>query len=160
VLLGFGGNYDFSHCTVASWSNSYILHKDPVLIVTNYIKNGNIVTTSNCTASFKNCIFWGENGTTEDEVVTDKQGNTTFNVSFQNCLWKVKNKPANVNENGIIVDPPLFDSINTQTRIYNFRLRDESPAINRGIATGITIDLDGQPRNVGGAPDLGCYEKR
>ena len=52
--------------------------------------------TSNCTASFKNCIFWGENGTAEDEVVTDKQGNTTFNVTFQNCLWKVKNKPANV----------------------------------------------------------------
>src|SRR5439155_5806429 len=24
-----GGNYNFPHCTVASYSNSYILHKDP-----------------------------------------------------------------------------------------------------------------------------------
>ncbi|OQP58487.1 choice-of-anchor Q domain-containing protein [Niastella populi] len=160
ILLGYGGNYDFTHCTVASWSNSYILHKDPVLVITNYIKNGNVVSTFNCTASFTNCIFWGENGTAEDEVVTDKQGNSTFNVNFQNCLWKVKNNPANVSASNIIAnDPPLFDSINTQLKTYNFRLRSESPAINRGAATGITIDLDGELRN-NGAPDLGCYEKQ
>ena len=33
--------------------------------------------------------------------------------------------------------------------MYNFRLQPESPAINKGVNTGITIDLDGQLRNVG-----------
>ncbi|THU37171.1 hypothetical protein FAM09_19670 [Niastella caeni] len=160
ILLGYGGNYEFMQCTAASYSNSYLLHKDPVLVVTNYIKDGNTIHTANCTASFKNCIFWGENGTTEDEVVTDKQGSTTFNITFQNCLWKVKNNPGNVNASSIIANQtPLFDSINTQLRAYNFRLQGESPAINKGTSTGLTIDLDGLPRNVG-APDLGCYEKQ
>jgi hypothetical protein len=160
VLLGYGGNYDFSQCTVATYSSSYLLHKDPVLVVTNYTKNGNAVLTANCIARFRNCIFWGENGTTEDEVVTDKQGSTVFNVTFQNCLWKVKNKPANVTTSNIIDDKaPLFDSVNTQLKIYNFRLRDESPGINQGMSTGITIDLDGKSRPVG-LYDLGCYEKQ
>lgn len=161
VLLGYGGQYDFNHCTVASFSNSYILHKDPVLLVTNYVKDGNTILTAGCTAGFKNCIFWGENGTVEDEVVTDKQGATIFNINFQNCLWKVKTAPTNVTATSIIDKlPPLFDSISTQLKFYNFRLRDESPAINAGVATSATIDLDGLPRNVGGKPDLGCYEKQ
>ncbi|WP_205511726.1 choice-of-anchor Q domain-containing protein [Longitalea arenae] len=160
ILLGYGGTYDFSQCTAASYSNSYILHKDPVLIMTNYLKEGNSINTWSLNASFRNCIFWGENGTAEDEVVTDKQGNTPFNVNFQNCLWKVKNNPAFVNASNIIANQsPLFDSINTQSRIYNFRLRDESPAINSGTNAGVTIDLDGRSRPVG-LPDLGCYEKQ
>lgn len=161
ILLGYGGTYDFSHVTAASWSNSYILHKDPVLTVTNYYKDGDNIVTSNCTASFKNCIFWGENGTVDDEVVTDKQGSTTFNVSFQNCLWKVKNSPANVTATNMAVNAsPLFDSINTTIKYYNFRLQDGSPAIDKGINTGISIDLDGKPRPAGPFPDLGCYEKQ
>jgi hypothetical protein len=160
LVLLLGGNYDFSQVTAAAYSNSYILHKDPVLTVTNYYKDGNNLYTDNCTASFKNCIFWGENGTTEDEVVTDKQNNASFNVTFQNCLWKVKNNPAYINSSSIIANQsPLFDSINTQSRLYNFRLQDGSPAINKGTNTGITLDLDGNPRPVG-AYDLGCYEKQ
>ncbi|WP_315824928.1 choice-of-anchor Q domain-containing protein [Paraflavitalea speifideaquila] len=42
--------------------------------------------------------------------------------------------------------------------MYNFRLKEESPALNKGKATTLTIDLDGNPRPVG-LPDLGCYEK-
>ncbi|MBO9199249.1 MULTISPECIES: choice-of-anchor Q domain-containing protein [Niastella] len=161
IILGYGGNYDFSHITAATWSNTYIMHKDPVLVVTNYTKDGNKISTDNCTASFKNCIFWGENGTTEDEVVTDKQGQSLFNVSFQNCLWKVKNQPANVTATNIIANQsPAFDSINTQLKFYNFRLSENSPAINKGANLGVTFDLDGKPRPVGNAADLGCYERQ
>jgi hypothetical protein len=160
VLLAYGGQYNFSHCTVASYSNSFILHKEPVLRVTNYIKDGNNILTANLNASFTNCIFWGENGIAEDEVITDKQGTTAFNASFQHCLWKVKNNPANITSSGIIANTsPLFDSVDTQKRYYDFRLKAESPAINKGQATTLTIDLDGNNRNIG-LPDLGCYEKK
>jgi hypothetical protein len=56
--------------------------------------------------------------------------------------------------------PPMFDSINTQLKYYNFRLQPGSPAIDKGVNTGISIDLDGKPRPVGLLPDLGCYEKQ
>jgi len=161
VILAKGGDYQFTHCTVASFSNSYILHRDPVLFVSNYILVNNIPVTANLSAAFRNCIFWGQDGTVEDEVVVAKNGNTTFNVSFNENLWKVLNTPANITSTGIINNQnPVFDSINTTKRLYSFRLKDDSPAKNKATNAGVTIDLDGKPRPVGIAPDLGCYEKQ
>ena len=161
VILAKGGDYQFIHCTVASFSNSYILHRDPVLFVSNYILVNNSPVTANLSALFRNCIFWGQDGTVEDEVVVAKSGTTTFNVNFDYALWKVKNPPANVITNQVINDQyPAFDSINTSKRYYSFRLKDESPAKNKATNTSIPIDLDGNPRPVGTAPDLGSYERQ
>ncbi len=160
IILAYGGAYDFTHCTSVALSNSFLLHKEPVLLVTDFIKQDNTILTANINATFRNCIFWGENGTVDDEVITSKQGNTSFTVNFQNCLWKAKNNPANSTTSNIIVNQnPLFDSVNTQRRIYDFRLKDESPAKNKGITTSISTDLDGKPRAVG-LPDLGCFERQ
>jgi hypothetical protein len=159
VILAYGGKYNFTHCTVVAYSNAFILHKEPVLLVTDFIKQGNTILTAVLNASFTNCIFWGDNGTTEDEVVTNKQG-TAFSASFQNCLWKVKTNPANIISGGIIANQnPVFDSINTQKNYFDFRLKENSPAINKGTATPLSIDLTGNPRAVG-APDLGSYERQ
>jgi len=161
VVLAKGGDYQFTHCTVATFSNSYILHRDPVLYVSNYVLVNNVPDVKALTAVFRNCIFWGQDGTVEDEVVVTKSGSTTFNVNFDHDLWKVKNMPANITSTAIINNQhPEFDSINTSKRIYNFRLKDESPAKNQATNAGVTIDLDGKPRPVGIAPDLGCYEKQ
>jgi hypothetical protein len=160
LVLALGGNYQFTHCTMASVSSSFIAHKDPALYVSNYLLQGTTLFTDNLVASFKNCIAWGANGTVDDEVVVGKQGTNSFSVSFDNCLWKVKNNPANITANNIIANQdPLFDSINVQKSIFSFRLKDGSPAINKGIATATTLDLDGNPRPVG-LPDIGCYEKQ
>jgi len=161
VILAKGGDYQFTHCTVASFSNSYIPHRDPVLFVSNYILVNNSPVTANLSASFRNCIFWGQDGTVEDEVVVAKSGATTFNVSFNENLWKVVNTPSNITSTGIINNQnPVFDTINTVKRLYSFRLKDESPAKNKATNAGVIIDLDGKPRPVGIAPDLGCYEKQ
>jgi len=160
LLLVQGGNYRFDHCTVAAYSNSFILHKDPVLLLSNFITVNNIPVTADLNAVFRNCIFWGENGTVEDEVVVAKSGNTLFNVNFDHNLWKVINTPAHVTMNQIINNqPPLFDSVNIAKRFYSFRLKDGSPAVHAGIGSPVTIDLDGNPRPVG-LPDLGCFEKQ
>jgi hypothetical protein len=160
VILALGGNYNFVHSTIATYSNTYIQHKDPVLLLTNFLTQGNVITVNNLNATFRNCIFWGEeNGFVKDEVVTAKQGNTAFNVAFENVLWRVQAAPANATVNGAIAGPPLFDSINTTQRHFNFRLKEGSPAINAGSPAGVTIDLDGNTRPVG-APDLGAYEKQ
>ncbi|MBS1654248.1 MAG: hypothetical protein JSU05_05330, partial [Bacteroidetes bacterium] len=158
IQLAEGGNYQFTHCTVASYSNSFITHKEPVLFVSNYIVQNNSPVTADLDALFRNCIFWGENGLVTDEVVVSKSGNTLFNVNFDYNLWKVQNAPTNVTATQVINNQsPLFDSINTVNNYYNFRLKDNSPAIDKGVNTGVTSDLDGNPRPVG-LPDLGSYE--
>jgi hypothetical protein len=160
VLLAKGGDYQFTHCTVASISNSYIFHRDPVLFVSNFITVNNTPVIENLTAVFRNCIFWGENGTVENEVMVTKSGSGIFNVNFDYNLWKVKTAPSNVIAAQIINDQnPAFDSINVSRKYYDFRLKNTSPALNKGTNAGITIDLDGKPRPVG-LPDLGCFERQ
>jgi hypothetical protein len=160
VLLAKGGDYQFTHCTVATYANSFIEHRDPVLFVSNYITVNNNPVTANLNALFRNCIFWGENGLVDNEVVVSKSGATTFNVNFDYNLWKVQTAPANITSNQMINNQaPLFDSVNTFKNYYDFRLKSSSPAVNKGVNAGVTIDLDGKSRPVG-LPDLGCFEFR
>ena len=160
VILGKGGIYNFNHCTITSYTNAYLVHKEPVLLATNFIREGNNYITADLTASFNNCIFWGEGGSVEDEVVVSKQGNTVFSVNFANSLWKVKSNPANTTAVAMINNTdPLFDSVDVQKRYFNYRLKPVSPAINKGLSTVLLVDLDGNQRAVG-IPDMGAYEKQ
>jgi hypothetical protein len=164
LYLLMGGNYQFVHCTVASYSNNYILHKDPVLLVSNFVTVDNTPQTSPLTALFQNCIFWGENGTVDDEVVVAKDNSNTLNVNFDTNLWKIqKNDPSSVtgvtSSQIINNQTPLFDSISTEKNYYNFHLQANSPAINKGVNTSVNVDMDGNPRPVD-QPDLGCYENQ
>lgn len=160
VQLAKGGNYQFTHCTVASFSNSYIFHRDPVLYVSNYILVNNSPVVASLNALFRNCIFWGENGTVEDEVVVEKSGSGSYTVNFDYNIWKVQTPPANITSSNQMINnmSPAFDSINASRRFYDFRLKDISPAYNKGTNTSVNIDLDGKSRPVG-LPDLGCYER-
>jgi hypothetical protein len=160
ILLAKGGDYQFTHCTVVTYANHFIDHKDPVLLVSNYITVNNIPVTANLNALFRNCIFWGENGLVDNEVEVLKSGATTFNVTFDYALWKVQAAPANATTNQVINNqPPLFDSISTSGNYYDFRLKTGSPAINKGVNAGVVIDLDGEPRPVG-VPDLGAFDNQ
>lgn len=161
IVLGYGGDYNFTHCTVAGFSNDYIQHQQPVLLISNYVVQGSNTLVNDLKAGFSNCIFWGDNNEiVNDEVIVSKQGSTLFDVNFENCLWKIKNNPADVSSSNIIAnEDPLFDSVNNQKRIYDFHLKNGSPALDKGKDAGITNDLDGNPRPVG-LPDLGAYEKQ
>lgn len=161
LFLAGGGNYDFKHSTIATFSNSYIQHKDPVLALTNYTTQGNIVTAANLTARFTNCIFWGEqNGFVNNEVFVDAKA-ITPSITVEKVIWRMQTTPTlnGVTVNGAVKQSPQFDSINTSQRFFNFRLKEGSPAINAGVNAGVTIDLSGNPRPVG-LPDIGAYEKQ
>lgn len=161
LFLVKGGDYQFTHCTVVTYANRYLDHKDPVLYLRNYFTTANPQPQA-LNAVFRNCIFWGENGLVENEVVVDRNGNTPFSVTFDANLWKVQTSPAFINPpTGIINNQsPRFDSINTFRSYYDFRLqKGGSPAVNAGVNANVFSDLDGKPRPVG-QPDLGCYEKQ
>ncbi|HEV7780427.1 MAG TPA: choice-of-anchor Q domain-containing protein, partial [Chitinophagaceae bacterium] len=126
----------------------------------NFISINNNPVTANLNAVFRNCIFWGENGLVDNEVVVAKSGATPFTVNFDYNLWKVQTAPANITSTQVINNQyPMFDSISTNTNYYDFRLKTGSPAINKGVNAAVATDLDGKPRPVG-LPDLGCFEKQ
>ncbi len=156
IVITAGGNYNFTNCTVASYSNNYMSHLQPVLNVSDYLPGNN--SSFALTANFINSIFWGDNGSVVDEVVVSTQGSSPA-ISFTNCLWKIKNTPAVTNTHMLNIDP-MFDSVNNQTMFYNFHLKVNSPTLDSGINTSIPFDLDGNTRTVNGKTDLGCYEKQ
>jgi hypothetical protein len=161
VSIIYGGDYNFTHCTVASYSNSFINHKNPVLMVTNFASQGGAVVTSNLNAVFRNSIFWADTGFVNNEVMVTKQGSNSFTVLFDKNIYRGAD-PANSTLNGNIKNQdPLFDTIDVVKRIYNFRIINSNiaPGINKGAATGFLKDLDDRNRN-NGLPDIGCYEKQ
>ncbi|MBD0331917.1 MAG: hypothetical protein ICV66_04620 [Chitinophagaceae bacterium] len=165
IMLVKGGNYQFTHCTVASISNNYVQHKDPVLLVSNFLKENNVVISRDLSVTFTNCIFWDEGSTKKNEIEFAKNSGATFEVTFDHVLWKMETPPSNDLARIIgtpINDSPQFDSINTQSRYYSFRLKDDSPAVNKGLNTIVNIDLDGnsRPKPAGKLPDLGAYENQ
>ncbi len=162
IFIESGGNYSFTHCTAASYSNNFIPHKTPVLSVANYTTQTGNPATQNLQAIFTNCIFWGDNGFVENEVIVNKQGSNPFNVTFRNILYKAADIPANSTiQLSLQNQDPLFDSIDISNHYYDFRQKNNPLAagVNKGIATGLLKDLDDNNRNVG-LPDMGCYEKQ
>ena len=162
IILSYGGNYNFTHCTVASYSGNYLTHKNPVLNVSNFALQGGATVTADLNAVFRNSIFWGDEGIVTNEVIVNKQGPNSFTVLFEKNIYRVQNDPANSTLTGNIKNQdPSFDSIDVNKRIYNFRIINNAgaPGINAGIVTGFLKDLDDKNRNVG-LPDIGCYEKQ
>jgi hypothetical protein len=58
----------------------------------------------------------------------------------------------------ILNENPLF--VSTAIDKENFDLNINSPCINNGIFNNLNEDLLGRPRNVGGALDIGAFEKQ
>ncbi len=159
VLLGLGGDYSFIHCTVVSYNNFFTTHKNPVLQVSNSAMQGGVTLVEPLTALFQNCIFWGDGGNVDDEVVVNIQGSNPP-LSFDRVLYKAKNIPLNsVFTSAVQNADPLFDSINVSKNYYDFHFNNHmaSPAIDSGAITSFPFDLDDKLRDA--MPDIGCYER-
>lgn len=157
ISISGGGSYSFDQCTVATYGNVLINHQNPVLSVSNADTFSN---TFRLDAQFRNCIFYGEGGLVENEILIDKRGSPApadFNVIFANALYKNKDEPSDATFlNPLNNQPPEFDSIDVDKGYFDFHLKPTSPAVDAGVNTGIIIDLDGNSRDA--LPDLGCYE--
>ncbi|HVZ97596.1 MAG TPA: hypothetical protein VG847_12015 [Chitinophagaceae bacterium] len=158
IELLLGGNYSFVNCTVASYNNYYITHSNPVLQASDdATQNGVTQPPQPFMALFQNCIFWGDLGNVDNEIVLDKEGNS-FTANFDHVIYKAKEAVANATFSSSLVNTdPLFDSIDAAHSYYDFHLKDNSPAIGAGVPTSFPLDLDDLPR--ADPPAMGCYEK-
>jgi hypothetical protein len=157
IDVSYGGNYTFTHCTIASYSNSYVLHKKPSVFLTD--ANGNNQTKT-MSALLQNCIVYGDAGFVQNEIQTTKVG-SNFVVNIDHCLYRAVADPTNTSINVSIKNiDPSFDSVDNSRRVYDFRITKNATAagINKGVATSLLKDLDDKNRNVG-LPDIGAYEK-
>lgn len=160
LVLTLGGVYQFEFCTVASYSNNLISHQLPVLTLSNAATSGSQVFTSDLSADFVDCIFWGSQGIGDEALIT-KQGNTAFSVLFDHSILKEVNYPSNIDSSFLWLNtnPQFIDTVGLLGYAYNFQLQAGSPAIQVGIGLGILIDLTGNPRPIL-QPDLGSYERQ
>lgn len=164
AVLTYGGEYDFRHCTMASYGNQSSAIRfdnfrcsDPPLCQENVFVNG-------LNATFTNCIFTGNE---EDEIIpidwTDGAEPDLFQFEFLNC--------------GVTVDaildadqyPNFFDQCLGCFRVgFNdtiffdidnneYRLDTMSIAIDEGIDLfDINTDINDDMRD--NMPDVGAYE--
>ena len=162
VFISYGGNYSFINCTVVAYSSKYITHKNEVLGITNFANTIGGVVTANLSATFRNTIFWGDNGFVDNEIQIAKQGANPFTVLFENNLYKNATDPVNVTlTNNLKNINPIFNTVDVNKNIFDFSITKDAtaPGINKGIATSFAKDLDDKARSVG-LPDIGCYEKQ
>lgn len=117
LYLNLGGNYTFTHCTIANfWSNGFrnssALEIDNVL----QLSETNSITSDLIQADFRNCII---DGNTQLELLLEKRDEALFNYTFSNCLIKF-NDIRNQFEGD-----ELYDFQNTE-RYSNIKLGFES----------------------------------
>ena len=159
IYVEKGGIYSFTHCTVAAFSNNFVMHQKPAV----YFADIDVTNQSAAlNATMRNCIIYGDAGFVENELQTKKTGNTSFVVNIDHCLYRASTDPANVVFTQSIKNiDPAFDSVDVTHQFYDFRITKNAaaPGINKGINTTLIKDLDDKNRNVG-IPDLGAYEKQ
>ena len=158
LSLLYGGQYDFNHCTIASFSTRYITHNKPVCYAANFIRQNDRVFSAPLQLNFVNSIVWGSEGVVENEIVVEKKNNDPVQLDLDHVLFRGKSDPSDTRFTNVIRNQdPVFDSTDVENNFFDFRLRKESPALNKGRANVLPLDLDEKPR--GAQPDLGCYER-
>lgn len=141
------GNYALKHVTIAN--NSSGSRNATSLWISNGYANGNITTIGNTNFTAQNCIITGN---MNNELGSKVYDGANFTHQFNNCI--IKSEENNLQN----FDQCLF---NKEIKFENwlksdFRLKEESPAINAGRDIGVDEDLLGNSRDA--QPDVGAYE--
>ncbi len=149
-----GGNYNFNHCTVVTYSNFLIAHDGPVAFLTD---QDNALNQYPLNGNFTNCIFYGSGGLVENEINSTVFG-AGVSTNFRNVFYSNTFDQSGVEfENSINSNDPNFNLIDYENNIFDFSLSPISPCNNAGIGTSVIVDILGQKRS-DQTPDIGCFE--
>ena len=161
VALQYGGDYEFNHCTFANyWSGNP--RSKATLLLNNHFKDRDGATrVRDFNATFTNTIV---HGSLDEEVEIDNEDGEDFLYYFDHCALKRDTNELEDPEHyaDIILNPsspvvdgvtknPLFDDVS-----MDYRLFQQSRAVNKGVVTSLLADLEGSARDA--TPDIGAYE--
>lgn len=157
LYLALGGKYDFRHCTIANYFNlpNTGLRQTPSVFLNNYYVDVDGVLQQRDFESvyFGNSIVYGS---IQEELQFDLAPGSDLNFTFDHCLIRTQRDIFNPSYINVIRNQsPQFNDLMVQ----DYRLRDNSPAINAGkaeIALQIPFDILGQDRTQ--RPDVGAYQ--
>ena len=129
-------NYDYSNPTITNCTISENSAND----------DGGGMFNSESSPTVTNCILWGN--TAPDGPQIYNYGTSSPTVTYCDVEGGYN---GNINADPLFVDPP-----------DNLRLSFGSPCIdaadNTAVPSGVTTDLDGNPRVINGRIDMGAYE--
>jgi hypothetical protein len=130
-----------------------------VLVASDWDSVNSQLLTYPMNALFENSIFWGDNGSVDDEVVLSHRG-AAWSLRVSHSLYKAKNDLTDAAVTASLRnEDPLFDSVDVSRMTFDFHLtRKPSPALDKGLPGPVSTDLDDRPR--GALPDMGCYERQ
>lgn len=158
MALVRGGEYLIENSTIVNYGSNKVSHVEySAAILLNYFKNGNVLEVYPLDATLNNCIIYGS---LQQEVVIDSIDRAGCIVRLNHCALKAdsaKMRSWIQQDNGMRYNvDPMFEKIETEK--WNFRLKDGSPLIDKGLANpDLITDLDGKPRTVN-IIDIGAYE--
>ncbi len=153
----YGGDYQFTHCT---FNNNWNSSRSIALSINNIKGGANPETKDLTKATFNNCIIYGSNS---NELILTKNGASTFEYQFNNCLIKSTANNAD----------PLY-LFNSDTSHYKEIILNQNPKFYKpnqnkllidntsaAFAQGnpsylISEDIIGNTRT--SPPDLGAYQ--
>jgi hypothetical protein len=166
LYCNLGGNYSFTHCTIANYWNKGFRTR-AALEIDNFVRSSptNMITRDLVKADFKNCIIAGNS---QVELALRFNEGTQFNYSLTHCLLTF-----NDFNNQFTTDPLYnFNDSENYTNLFlnrtadfffsarnDFRIGLESEAINNAsleFAQEVPVDLLGTDRTL--APDIGSYQ--
>jgi len=139
-----GGNYFFTHCTLADYSFTFF-RSTPAVQLSNFSST----VSGTLYSRLINTVIYGDLG--NDELGLGDNGTSGFDIRADNCLIK---KSSAVNGSNNLNTDPKFQN---PARLDFHPNSTGSPLINGGKITSITHDLDNKIRDA--APDIGAYEK-
>jgi hypothetical protein len=158
LIVEYGGNYDFTHCTFANYWNLNAGAGYSAYLSNFYQKSGK-TKYNKLNASFKNCIFWVKN---YNSLYLDKNANAPFIYTFDTNLIKNSSNSLNIETddnfiNTILNEDPLFYKTGYSDCLLSLNLG--SPAWGKGnlnYARAVPEDINGVSRT--GDPSLGAYQ--
>ena len=161
AALTLGGDYDFRHCTFATFYG-YNSRSTPALFLNNYAvdTDDNPIPVDLINAYFGNCVVYGN---ADEELGLDLTELAQSEYQFENCLIKTE-RNLEVEERFdlcIANDNPYFAD-STQNFYPDSTLSSDIDAGSVQVINtselNITNDIEGFSRTGDEGPDIGAYE--
>ena len=166
VYLNLGGQYTFTHCTIANyWRSSF--RNTPALLIDNEVEiNDNLVLSEDLIqADFKNTIIDGNGGV---EFLALPNETNVFEFELSHCSIQFQTSSE------LLLNNPLFDFDNnpryqnclvnpniayTNSQNHDFRLTDDQNLLNVGnVETALEVPLDILGNSRTANPTIGAYQ--